>query len=182
MDNLPKTTDLKIKILLIGQEKVGKTTYVSRLTDPDFILSESYKSTNGVEIKTINLCTNMDNLQIDIWDITGNEKLCGLRDGYYINADAAILMYNSKTQIGDDFKELNRICNDIPIVLLKNKNTNIKLLKSEYSWNIVNRLINNSNGKINAYSIDIIKNDINKLIQPILLLCQKLFDNKLIFE
>jgi GTPase SAR1 family protein len=32
-------------------------------------------------------------MTINVWDTAGNEKLAGLRDAYYINAKAAIVMY-----------------------------------------------------------------------------------------
>jgi GTP-binding nuclear protein Ran len=31
---------------------------------------------------------------MNVWDTAGNEKLGGLRDAYYINARAAIVMYD----------------------------------------------------------------------------------------
>ena len=61
-----------------------------------------------------------------MWDTAGQEKLGGLREGYYIGAHAAIIMFDVTSRITYKnvpkwYKDLTRICENIPIVLVGNK-------------------------------------------------------------
>jgi len=60
------------------------------------------------------------------WDTAGQEKFGGLRDGYYINGHAAIIMFdvtsrNSYKNVPIWHRDLTRVCESIPIVLCGNK-------------------------------------------------------------
>ncbi len=60
------------KIVLIGDAKVGKTTFINLLQKNDY--KDSYTPTLGVEVNPIlraNKCFN-------IWDCTGSDKYRGL--------------------------------------------------------------------------------------------------------
>jgi GTP-binding nuclear protein Ran len=61
-----------------------------------------------------------------LWDTAGQEKLGGLREGYYIGANCAIIMFDVTSRISYKsvpkwHKDLTRICENIPIVLVGNK-------------------------------------------------------------
>lgn len=70
--------------------------------------------------------TNHGPIKLALWDTAGQEKLGGLREGYYIGAQAAIIMFDVTTRITYKnvpkwYKDLTRICDNIPIVLVGNK-------------------------------------------------------------
>eukprot|EP00352_Strombidinopsis_acuminata_P006882 CAMPEP_0176370382 /NCGR_PEP_ID=MMETSP0126-20121128/23949_1 /TAXON_ID=141414 ORGANISM="Strombidinopsis acuminatum, Strain SPMC142" /NCGR_SAMPLE_ID=MMETSP0126 /ASSEMBLY_ACC=CAM_ASM_000229 /LENGTH=160 /DNA_ID=CAMNT_0017729397 /DNA_START=224 /DNA_END=705 /DNA_ORIENTATION=- len=59
-------------------------------------------------------------------DTAGQEKLGGLRDGYYINGNCGIIMFDVCSRITYSnvpkwYKDLTRVCENIPIVLVGNK-------------------------------------------------------------
>jgi len=59
-------------------------------------------------------------------DTAGQEKLGGLRDGYYIGGQAAIIMFDVTARVTYKsvphwHKDLVRVCENIPIVLCGNK-------------------------------------------------------------
>merc|ERR1712151_1094379 len=61
-----------------------------------------------------------------VWDTAGQEKLSGLRDGYYIGADCAIIMFDVGSRItyknvAKWYKDITRVCDNIPVVLVGNK-------------------------------------------------------------
>lgn len=61
-----------------------------------------------------------------MWDTAGQEKLGGLRDGYYIGGHCAIIMFDvsariTYTNVPKWYKDLTRVCEGIPIVLVGNK-------------------------------------------------------------
>jgi GTP-binding nuclear protein Ran len=87
---------------------------------------KKYIATQGVEVSSITFNTNHGPIKLSLWDTAGQEKLGGLREGYYIGAHAAILMFDVTTRITYKnipkwYKDLTRICDNIPIVLVGNK-------------------------------------------------------------
>ena len=114
----------EFKVVLIGDGGVGKTTFVKRHQTGEF--EKKYIATQGVEVSSITFNTNHGPIKLSLWDTAGQEKLGGLREGYYIGANAAILMFDVTTRITYKnipkwYKDLTRICDNIPIVLVGNK-------------------------------------------------------------
>lgn len=42
---------------------------------------------------------NLGPIQFDVWDTAGQEKFGGLRDGYYINGQCGIIMFDVTSRI-----------------------------------------------------------------------------------
>lgn len=60
------------------------------------------------------------------WDTAGQEKFGGLRDGYYIHGQCAIIMFDVTSRLTYKnvptwHRDLTRVCQNIPIVLCGNK-------------------------------------------------------------
>lgn len=77
-------------------------------------------------MNSVTFYTNHGPIKLNIWDTAGQEKLGGLREGYYIGSNAAILMFDVTTRItyrsvAKWYKDLTRIVDNIPIVLVGNK-------------------------------------------------------------
>ena len=69
---------------------------------------------------------NFGQIQFDVWDTAGQEKFGGLRDGYYINGQCGIIMFDVTSRITyknvpNWHRDLVRVCENIPIVLTGNK-------------------------------------------------------------
>jgi GTP-binding nuclear protein Ran len=112
------------KLVLVGDGGVGKTTFVKRHLTGEF--EKKYIATQGVEVNSIVFSTNHGGIKLDLWDTAGQEKLGGLREGYYIGAHCAIIMFDVSSRITYKnvpkwYKDLTRICESIPIVLVGNK-------------------------------------------------------------
>ena len=70
--------------------------------------------------------TNRGTLRFNVWDTAGQEKFGGLRDGYYIQGQCAIIMFDVTARITyknvpNWHRDLTRVCEQIPIVLVGNK-------------------------------------------------------------
>lgn len=70
--------------------------------------------------------TNFGEIKFDVWDTAGQEKFGGLRDGYYINGQCGIIMFDVTSRITyknvpNWYRDLVRVCENIPIVLCGNK-------------------------------------------------------------
>jgi len=114
----------EFKLVLVGDGGVGKTTFVKRHLTGEF--EKKYIATHGVEVSSIVFYTNHGAIKFHMWDTAGQEKLGGLREGYYVNAHCAIIMFDVCSRITYKnvpkwYKDLTRICENIPIVLVGNK-------------------------------------------------------------
>jgi GTP-binding nuclear protein Ran len=83
-------------------------------------------ATLGVEVHPLTFTTNFGTLCFNVWDTAGQEKFGGLRDGYYIQGQCGIIMFDVTSRITyknvpNWHRDLERVCETIPIVLCGNK-------------------------------------------------------------
>lgn len=114
----------EFKLILVGDGGVGKTTFVKRHITGEF--EKRYVATLGVEVYPLKFYTNLGPIQFNVWDTAGQEKFGGLRDGYYIQGQCAIIMFDVTSRITyrsvpNWHRDLTRVCENIPIVLCGNK-------------------------------------------------------------
>jgi GTP-binding nuclear protein Ran len=114
----------KFKLILVGDGGVGKTTFVKRHRTGEF--EKKYVATMGVEVHPLEFHTNLGKIIYNCWDTAGQEKFGGLRDGYYIGGQSAIIMFDVTARVTYKsvpvwHKDLVRVCENIPIVLVGNK-------------------------------------------------------------
>ena len=83
-------------------------------------------ATVGVEVHPLLFHTNCGPILFNVWDTAGQEKFGGLRDGYYIQGQCGIIMFDVTSRITyknvpNWHRDLVRVCDNIPIVLCGNK-------------------------------------------------------------
>ncbi|XP_055389287.1 ras-related protein Rab-18-B [Condylostylus longicornis] len=81
-----------IKLLIIGESNVGKSSLMLRFTENDF--DEDQTLTIGVDFKTKILNIDGSNVKLAIWDTAGQERFRTLTPSYYRDAQGAILVYD----------------------------------------------------------------------------------------
>ena len=79
-----------------------------------------------MEVHPLEFHTNRGQLVFNVWDTAGQEKFGGLRDGYYIQGQCAIIMFDVTSRITYKnvpiwHRDMVRVCENIPIVLVGNK-------------------------------------------------------------
>lgn len=88
-------TEICLKILIVGDSNVGKTSLLLKYTDGYF--PESHVATIGVEykIKTIKL-KSFPNIPIklQIWDTSGQERFRSLTQNFFRNANGVLFVYD----------------------------------------------------------------------------------------
>jgi len=114
----------QFKLVLVGDGGVGKTTFVKRHKSGEF--EKKYVATLGCEVHPLTFFTNLGPIIYNVWDTAGQEKFGGLRDGYYVGGQAAIIMFDVTSRITYKsvqiwHRDLTRVCESIPIVLCGNK-------------------------------------------------------------
>lgn len=112
------------KLILVGDGGTGKTTFVKRHLTGEF--EKRYVATVGVDVHPLTFYTNRGLICFNCWDTAGQEKFGGLRDGYYIEGQCAIIMFdvtsrNTYKNVPNWYRDITRVCDNIPIVLVGNK-------------------------------------------------------------
>jgi small GTP-binding protein len=114
-----------LKICLLGEANVGKTSLVHRFIENKF--RQSYKATLGVNLMKKEL--NLDNyglISVQIWDLGGQESFKSLRKLYLEGANGALLVYdvtNPKTfnKLDEWMESWKNARGERSIVLIGNK-------------------------------------------------------------
>ena len=85
-------TEINIKLILVGDSEVGKSTILLNYTENYFC--EEMVATIGLEnkVKTINIRGLKAKLQI--WDTAGQEKFSSLTKGFFRNTDGILLVFD----------------------------------------------------------------------------------------
>lgn len=86
------------KILIIGSGGCGKTAFVQKLVTGNF--DQKYIATLGVEVHPYYISETNGNggrklvAHMNLWDLAGQERFCGLAEGYYREAQGAIFAFD----------------------------------------------------------------------------------------
>ena len=101
--------ELNIKLILIGDSNVGKSTLLLNYTENQF--SEEISATIGLEnkVKTINIRGLQTKLQI--WDTAGQEKYHSLTKGFFRNTDGILLVFDLTNK--DSFNNIKTWINEV---------------------------------------------------------------------
>ena len=144
--------DLSFKIIVIGDNGVGKSCLIQKATKNFF--EEKYNETIGVEFYTFNIKINDIILKLQIWDSCGLERYRSLMTNFYRNINLAIIVY-SVTDL-DSFNNVEIFLRD-----LRKQNTDIKIFLIGNKIDLISdKKINKEDGK--AYAK---KNKFNKFIE-----------------
>ncbi|OMJ95699.1 hypothetical protein SteCoe_759 [Stentor coeruleus] len=114
-----------IKILILGDQAVGKTSLMLRFISDNFI--ENHLNTLGIDFKTKNIKHKEHDYQLQIWDSAGQERFKNITRTYYKKASAIIIAFDS-TSI-KSFEDVqnwiqnisNEVGNKIPLAIAATK-------------------------------------------------------------
>ena len=81
-----------LKYIILGDVNVGKTNILFRFRNKEF--ENDVRSTIGVDFKTIKIKVGEISFRLNLWDTAGSEKYRSLNQGYYKDADCAIIVYD----------------------------------------------------------------------------------------
>lgn len=183
--------NLQIKLIVLGNQFVGKTTLIKKLTNENFI--DYYMATIGVDYDRLVFKKDNNEHEIILWDTSGQDRFNFLLDAYFKTVNGALILYDvtdkqSFTQATKWVEELRiRKKNDnIPILLIGNKTDikdpiittkdlekvskqlNVKILEISLKNNInvdkiLNDIVDDYIQKINSNLLNLKDNNINLL-------------------
>ncbi|XP_033299928.1 ras-related protein Rab-24-like isoform X2 [Bombus bifarius] len=83
-----------LKVVLLGNSAVGKTSLVERFVNERFNEGLSYQNTIGAAFAAKQMQVNGKRLIMGIWDTAGSEKYDAMSRIYYRGAKAAVICYD----------------------------------------------------------------------------------------
>ncbi|KAF6209713.1 hypothetical protein GE061_015462 [Apolygus lucorum] len=121
---MEKEYDHLLKLLLIGDSGVGKSSLLLRFADDEF--REQYMSTIGVDFRIRTLDVDGEKVRVQIWDTAGQERFRTITTTYYRGTHGVIVVYDVTS--GESFVnvrrwlgEIEQNCDIIDRVLVGNK-------------------------------------------------------------
>jgi small GTP-binding protein len=81
-----------MKMVLVGDGGVGKTTFIRRHVTGEF--ERKYIPTIGVEMAQLSFETTHGTVIYNIWDTVGQERFGGLCEDYHVEANCAIIVFD----------------------------------------------------------------------------------------
>ena len=122
------TQTFRFKIVVIGDEGVGKTSLIKKFTQGSF--EKDYIKTIGAQFTRYEKKINGDTIRLIFWDIAGQSDFIFLNPLFYKESRSCIIVYSlEENDLGNEsFKhienwhnELKKYCGNIPVVLFANK-------------------------------------------------------------
>jgi small GTP-binding protein len=118
---------LRVKITILGEPNVGKTSLVSKYCKDQF--PSEYRTTLGADFSTKTLKYKGKTVEMVLWDIAGTTDFEIERmSDYYLEGSNGYLLVFDLTSI-ESFQKMKswhdkagRICGNIPFIILGNKN------------------------------------------------------------
>ena len=117
--------DERIRVMLIGNSNVGKTSIAKRYCKNQF--NHNYISTVGIDFVTKYIKVGEKMINLQIWDTAGQERYKVIAKNYYNKSDGFIIVYDITNKSSfdsivnwvEDIKEL--ASNDNKNIILGNK-------------------------------------------------------------
>ncbi|KAG2222588.1 hypothetical protein INT45_008707 [Circinella minor] len=110
-----------LKLLLIGNSGVGKSSLLLRFTDDTFLPPDEVSATIGVDFKVSMMDLHGETYKLTIWDTAGQERFRTLTSSYYRGAQGVILVYDVCNRETFDalkiwWNEVNTYCSSQDVV------------------------------------------------------------------
>ena len=120
----PNEIELSIKIIIIGDSSVGKTSILLKYVEKLF--PEEHISTIGVEYKEKIIKRDCFNIKLQIWDTAGQERFRSITKNIYKNTNGVLFVYDitnleSFKNVKHWIKDTENIDKEIRGVILGNK-------------------------------------------------------------
>lgn len=142
-----------LKVVLLGDGSVGKTSSLHRYIDGKF--QDVYSPTMGVDILHQEVTIDDKKVNLQFWDIGGQDHFAKIRTRFYRNASLGLLVFDVTNKASFDHLDgwvaecYDNLKREIPLVLVGNKIdlVNLRMITSSQ----VEEWIANSRAKVVAW-------------------------------
>jgi len=117
--------DMLIKILVIGESGVGKSSLLSQYTENYH--NPNHISTIGIDFKIKQIYRKNKEIKLQLWDTAGQERFRTITSSYYRGSHAIMLVYDVTERVTFEklstwLEDIQRYCtDDVQIILVGNK-------------------------------------------------------------
>ena len=118
--------DYSIKLLVLGDLSVGKTSFIYRFTEDKF--DSKIIATTGLDLKTADIILDSKKIRVQIWDTAGQEKFNSITKNLILRVQGIILLFDLTNKESFDnlsswIKIIREHCgNKMQILIVGNKN------------------------------------------------------------
>ncbi|KAJ4490639.1 ras family-domain-containing protein [Lentinula aciculospora] len=114
---------INVKLLLIGNSSVGKSSLLLRFSDEQWLPEDESSATIGVDFRVHRMDVNGKKVKLSIWDTAGQERFRTITSSYYRGAQGIILVYDVSSRESFDalprwFSELETYVSDSVVKIL----------------------------------------------------------------
>jgi len=108
--------ELTFKVIIIGNQGVGKTSIINRGVDPNYEFQDIAVPATRVSERSLTIQIQGYDIILKIWDAPGEHQPTDYRPDYFRNVDAVIMVYDltnmeSFTFVKNLMPQLRRLCN-----------------------------------------------------------------------
>nr|CAH8853732.1 unnamed protein product [Trichobilharzia regenti] len=90
---MPDENSTRIKLILLGNSGVGKSSLIRQFVDDQFLVNEV--ATIGFDFRPYQMVVDGETVQFNIWDTAGAERYSGyLTPSFYRHANGALYVYD----------------------------------------------------------------------------------------
>lgn len=83
---------MNVKLVILGDSGVGKTTLIHRYVDSEF--RADFKATIGADFNSKSITIDDTDVDLHIWDTAGEERFHSVGATFYRGTDACVLVYD----------------------------------------------------------------------------------------
>ena len=125
MINPDSEPEISIKLLVLGDLSVGKSSFIYRFIEDKF--NTDSIPTTGLDLKTADLLINNKKVRVQLWDTVGQEKYKSITQNLILRVQGIIILFDITNK--DSFNNLNewiktvreQVGNNLAILLVGNK-------------------------------------------------------------
>jgi small GTP-binding protein len=167
----------KYKLMMLGEQAVGKSSLVLRYTKNKF--QYNIMGTAGLDLKKKELKINDQNLNVVIFDSAGHDRFRKISEVQFKGSDGLILVYDST-----DNKSFEWILEWLDKIKANSNYKNIEILIVGNKIDLPNKvvLIGDARGRVDKYDINIIETSAltgENVENAFLTIIEKIHDKKL---